>query len=256
MVVLSPHLSSPLLSVALPSLSPNHIPRPSDGGEEDCTKYPRDVARSANRLQLNKGKHFNVKHTAFPPKPLRVSGKLSFCLGTVVLLTVYLKVLVLFQTCLFQGRKSSGMFFVQRELESMRSGFRLSVVKGSKSLPLSHVSNTGQTLSETVSSHSPVSVHSINDPILHGAGIINSPQMTASSSLKSVLTTLCSPKTVLNRDSQPRIQRVQKPASNGSEMSSQSLSADGSLSLNTEKCKFIPIFLLPCRPLFVSFVLI
>ena len=73
LVALSPHLSSPLLNVALPSLSPNHTPHPPDGAEEDFSKYPRTVARALNRLQQNKGKQFNVKHTAFPPKPLRVS---------------------------------------------------------------------------------------------------------------------------------------------------------------------------------------
>lgn len=73
MVSLSPHLSSPLLNVALPSLIPSHAPRPPDSADDDSSRYPRNAARALNRLQLNKGKQFNVKHTAFPPKPLRVS---------------------------------------------------------------------------------------------------------------------------------------------------------------------------------------
>lgn len=78
MVTLSPHLSSPLLNVALPSLIPSHAPRPPDSTEEDSAKCPRTAARALNRLQLNKGKQFNVKHTAFPPKPLRVSHFFPF----------------------------------------------------------------------------------------------------------------------------------------------------------------------------------
>lgn len=194
MVILSPHLSSPLLNVALPSLSPSHAPGPSDGAEEDSSK-PRTIARAINRLQLNKGKQFNVKHSAFPPKPLR--------------------------TCLFQGRKSSGMFFLQRELESMRAGFRLSVVKGNKTLPLSHATCSSQSLPDNMASHA------LNDPILQSPGMSTS-QVATQSSLKSVLSTLCSPKSA----GQPRVQRTQKLVANGPDAMPTS---DSSLAISSDK---------------------
>jgi len=59
---LSQYLNTPLLNVALPGLGPNHSPRPPD-------------ARLAAREAREKGliaKKLNVKHAAFPPKPLRV----------------------------------------------------------------------------------------------------------------------------------------------------------------------------------------
>lgn len=204
MVTLSPHLSSPLLNVALPSLSPSHTPRPPDNTDEDCSKAPRNNARAVNRLQLNKGKQFNVKHSAFPPKPLR--------------------------TCLFQGRKSSGMFFVQRELESMRAGFRLSLVKGAKSAPMSHVSSVSQSHSDSTSSHS--SMSTLNDPSLQSSGINTS---SSASNLKSVFTNLCSPKSVLNRESQQRLQRNQKSGNSATEIAPQAMTADGSLAIGSEK---------------------
>ncbi|XP_034231528.1 ataxin-7-like [Thrips palmi] len=203
MVSLSPHLSSPLLNVALPSLIPSHAPRPPDTTEDDSTKCPRTVARAINRLQLNKGKQFNVKHTAFPPKPLR--------------------------TCLFQGRKSSGMFFVQRELESMRAGFRLSV-KGNKPMPQGHVPSTSQSLPETAIPHLSVT----SDSVFQSSGTNVSPQVNTASSLKSVLSSLCSPKAVLN--SQQRGQRPQKAVVNCSDSSiQQPISSDSSLTINSDK---------------------
>ncbi|KAK3913098.1 LOW QUALITY PROTEIN: Ataxin-7 [Frankliniella fusca] len=203
MVTLSPHLSSPLLNVALPSLSPSHAPRPPDNSEEDPSKAPRNNARAINRLNLNKGKQFNVKHSAFPPKPLR--------------------------TCLFQGRKSSGMFFIQRELESMRAGFRLSLVKGAKSTPMGHVTSANQSLLDSSSSHSSTSI--LIDPTHQSAGINTS----SPSNLKSAFSNLSSPKSVLNREIQQKVQRNQRLGNNGAEVAPQVMSPDGSLTTGTEK---------------------
>lgn len=203
MVTLSPHLSSPLLNAALPSLVPSHAPRPPDSTEEDTAKSPRAAARAINKLQLNKGRQFNVKHTAFPPKPLR--------------------------TCLFQGRKSSGMFFVQRELESMRAGFRLSV-KGNKPMSQGHVPSTSQSLPETAIPH----LIGSNDPAFQSSGVNASAQVNTTSNFKSVLSTLCSPKAVLN--SQQRGQRPQKSVANCPDSSiQQPISSDSSLTINSDK---------------------
>ena len=147
---------------------------------------------------------------------------------------------LLFQTCLFQGRKSSGMFLIQREHESMRSGFRVSVVKGNKSLPLSHLSLASQSLTDTATSFSSGSAYSSNDTTLQSLGINTPTQANASSNLKSVLGTLCTPKAIVNRDGQQRLQRAQKSFPNGPEsILSQSISSDSSLALGTDKSEFL-----------------
>lgn len=129
------------------------------------------------------------------------------------------------------------MFLIQRELESMRSGFRVSVVKGNKSLPLSHLSLASQSLSDTAASHSSGSGHSSNDLTLQSLGINASSQVNASSGLKSVLGTLCAPKAIVNRDGQ-RVQRAPKSIVNGPDLAiSQSVSSDNSMALSSDKCE-------------------